>query len=99
MIVMLDERLKYIKLELSYLEIRKKYNLSPLLVENHEDMTDSEKINHMLILIQHGLDLPDPSDDSDDSDESDESDDPYVPEGVPEGPDVPDVPEGPDVDV
>ena len=96
MIVMLDERLKYIKLELSYLEIRKKYNLSPLLVENHEDMTDSEKINHMLILIQHGLDLPDPSDDSDDSDESD---DPYVPEGVPEGPDVPDVPEGPDVDV
>ena len=67
-VVMLGERLEDIKLELSYLEIRKKYNLSPLLVEDHEDMTDSEKIDHMLILIQHGLDLPDHSDYSDESD-------------------------------
>ena len=65
LIVMLGESLEDIKLELSYLEIRKKYNLSTLLVENYEDMTDSEKIEHMLILIQHGLDLQDDSDDLD----------------------------------
>ena len=58
-IVMLGEILEEIKLELSYLEIRKKYNLSTLLVDTDEDMTDSKKIEHMLILIQHGLDLQD----------------------------------------
>ena len=68
---MLGERLEDIKLELSYLEIRKKYNLCPLLVEDYEDMTDSEKIDHMLFLIQHGLDSQDYSDDSDDPDDLD----------------------------
>ena len=72
---MLGESLEDIKLELSYLEIRKKYNLSTLLVETYEDMTDSKKIEHMLILIQHGLDLQDDSDDSDESDDSDLQDD------------------------
>ena len=64
-VVMIGDRLEDIKLELSYLEIREKYDLSPLLVEDHEDKSDSEKIDHMLILIQHGLDLPDYSDESD----------------------------------
>ena len=54
-IVMLGKILKEIKLELSYLEIRKKYNLSTLLVDTNKDMTDGQKINHMMILIQHGL--------------------------------------------
>ena len=45
------------------------------MVENYEDMTDSEKIEHMLILIQHGLDLQDDSDESDDLDLQDDSDD------------------------
>ena len=58
-IVMLGESLEDIKLELSYLEIRKKYNISTLLVETYEDMTDSKKIDHMLFLIQYGLDLQD----------------------------------------
>ena len=71
---MLGESLEDIKLELSYLEIRKKYNLSTLLVENYEDMTDSEKIKHMLFLIQYGLDLQDDSDDLDLQDDSDDLD-------------------------
>ena len=75
LIVMLGESLEDIKLELSYLEIRKKYNLSTLLVETYVDMTDSKKIEHMLILIQHGLDLQDDSDDSDESDDLDLQDD------------------------
>ena len=68
--VMIGGKLDDIKLELSYLEIREKYYLSPLLVENHKDKTDSEKIDHMLVLIQHSLALPDHlyySDESDDS--------------------------------
>ena len=56
-IVMLGEILEEIKLELSYLEIRKKYNLSTLLVDTNKDMTDRQKINHLMILIQHGLDF------------------------------------------
>ena len=56
-IVMLGEILEEIKLELSYLEIRKKYNLNILLVDTNEDMTDRQKINHLMIFIQHGLDF------------------------------------------
>ena len=56
-IVMLGEILEEIKLELSYLEIRKKYNLSTLLVDTDEDMTDSQKIDHLLLLIQYDLDF------------------------------------------
>ena len=73
-IVMLGESLEDIKLELSYLEIRKQYNLDPLLVETYKDMTDSEKIEHMLFLIQHGLDLQDDSDYLDLQDDSDDLD-------------------------
>ena len=65
-IVMLSKSLEDILLGLSYLEIRKQYNLDPLLVETYEDMTDSEKIEHMLILIQHGLEFQDDFDESDD---------------------------------
>ena len=66
LIVMLGKSLEDILLGLSYLEIRKQYNLSPLLLETYEDMTDSEKIEHMLVLIQHGLELQDVFDESDD---------------------------------
>ena len=59
LVVMLGKSLEDILLKLLILEIRKQYNLDPLLVETYEDMTDSEKIEHMLILIQHGLELPD----------------------------------------
>ena len=52
LIVMLGKSLEEILLGLSYLEIRKPFNLNPLLLETYEDMTDSEKIEHMLILIQ-----------------------------------------------
>ena len=57
LIAMLGEILEEIKLELSYLEIRKKYNLKTLLVDTNEDMTDRQKINHLMIMIQHGLDF------------------------------------------
>ena len=59
LIVMLGKSLEEILLGLSYLEIRKQFNLNPLLLETYEDMTDSEKIEHMLILIQWGLELHD----------------------------------------
>ena len=55
LIVMLGVILEKIKFELSCMAIRKKYDLSSLLVNNNELMTDGEKINHMMILIQHGL--------------------------------------------
>ena len=58
-IAMLSKSLEYILLGLSYIEIRKQYNLDPLLVETYKDMTDSEKIEHMLFLIQHGLGFQD----------------------------------------
>ena len=64
-IVMLSKSLEDILLGLSYLEIRKQYNLDPLLVKTYEDMTDSEKIEHMLILI-HGLEFQDDFNESDD---------------------------------
>ena len=56
---MLSKSLEDILLGLSYIEIRKQYNLDPLLVETYKDMTDSEKIEHMLFLIQHGLGFQD----------------------------------------
>ena len=56
---MLSKSLEDILLGLAYLEIRKQYNLNPLLVETYEDMTDSEKIEHMLNLIQYGLEFQD----------------------------------------
>ena len=59
LIVMLGKSLEEILLGLSYLEIRKQFNLNTLLLETYEDMTDSEKIEHMLILIQWGLELHD----------------------------------------
>ena len=74
LIAMLSKSLEDILLGLSYIEIRKQYNLDPLLVETYKDMTDSEKIEHMLFLIQHGLGFQD-DDFFDDSDEFDESDD------------------------
>ena len=58
-IAMLSKSLEDILLGLSYIEIRKQYNLDPLLVETYKDMTDSEKIEHMLFLIQHGLGFQD----------------------------------------
>ena len=73
-IAMLSKSLEDILLGLSYIEIRKQYNLDPLFVETYKDMTDSEKIEHMLFLIQHGLGFQD-DDFFDDSDEFDESDD------------------------
>ena len=57
LIVMLGEILEEIKLELSYFEIRKKYDINILLVDTDEDMTDRLKINHLMNLIQHGLDF------------------------------------------
>ena len=72
LIVMLSKSLEDILLGLSYLEIRKQYNLNPLLVATYKDMTDSEKIEHMLILIQHGLEFQDVFDDSDDLDLQDD---------------------------
>ena len=72
LIVMLSKILEDILLDLSCLEIRKQYNLDPLLVETYKDMTDSEKIKHMLILIQHGLNFQDVFDEPDDSDLQDD---------------------------
>ena len=46
-----------IKLQLSCGDIRKKYNLSTLLIVEDEDMSDDLKINRMTMLIKHGLDL------------------------------------------
>ena len=65
---MLSKSLEDILLGLSYIEIRRQYNQDPLLVETHKDMTDSEKIVHMLFLIQHGLDFQYYFDESDDLD-------------------------------
>ena len=74
-IAMLSESLKDILLELSYIEIRIQYNQDPLLVESHMDMTVSEKIVHMLFLIQHGLYFQNYFGDPEDSEEFDEPDD------------------------
>ena len=68
-IAMLSKSLEDILLELSCIEIRKQYNQDPLLVESHIDMTDSEKIAHMLFLIQHGLNFQYYFEDSDQIDE------------------------------
>ena len=56
---MLGTILEEIKLQLAYVDTRKKYNLSTLLTDEDEDedMTDDIKISHMMTLIQHGLDL------------------------------------------
>ena len=56
----LDINLEDIKLELSYLEIRKKYNLPQLLIEepDDEEMTDKDKIQHLMNLIQSSLRFP-----------------------------------------
>ena len=71
---MLSKSLEDILLGLSYIEIRKQYNQDPLLVETYKDMTDSEKIVHMLILIQRGLDFQYYFEDSDEFDEPDDLD-------------------------
>ena len=55
LIDMLGKILKDIKLELSYMEIRKKFDLNLLYVETYKDMTSRKKIDHMMVLIQHGL--------------------------------------------
>ena len=68
-IAMLSKSLEDILLGLSYIEIRKQYNQEPLSVASHIDMTDSEKIVHMLFLIQHGLDFQYYFEDSDQFDE------------------------------
>ena len=68
-IAMLSKSLEDILLELSCIEIRKQYNQDPLLVVSHIDRTDSEKIEHMLFLIQHGLNFQYYFEDSDQIDE------------------------------
>ena len=57
LIVTLGKSLEEILLGLSHLEIRKQLNLNPLVLETYEDMTDSEKIEQMLVLIHWGLEL------------------------------------------
>ena len=49
-----DEKLEDIKLELSCMAIKKKYNLPQLLIDIPDDneMTDQDKILHLMTLIQ-----------------------------------------------
>ena len=56
-IVRIGEIFEEIQLDLSYFEIRKKYNLSTKLVDANKNMTDGQKIEHLMILVQYDLDF------------------------------------------
>ena len=56
-IVRIGEIFEEIQLDLSYFEIRKKYNLSTKLVDANKTMTDGQKIEHLMNLVQYNLDF------------------------------------------
>ena len=56
-IVRIGEIFEETQLDLSYFEIRKKYNQSTKLVDANKTMTDGQKIEHLINLVQYDLDF------------------------------------------